>query len=95
MKGLAIQDLEMLADLEASKYWDVLHRLFKTKLHNIMVMTTRLSAIDPNLAINKSNYDGQMMAIRKIDKLIAEAGNELNKVINAEKTRGKTKKASS
>jgi len=80
IKGVSIKDLQVLSDLEGSDFWDDLHRLFETKIYNLIVDIQRLPAADPNLGVKKAFYDGQISALRKFDKQVREADKELDKL---------------
>ncbi len=72
--------LAALAKLGASEEFEVLRMLIKNGVYNCMVNTMKIPATEPNYLIaKKSEYAGEIIAMKWILKVVDEAGNKLDR----------------
>ena len=77
---LNAQHLAALAKLGASEEFQVLRMLLKNGIYNCMINTMKIPATEPNYLIaKKSEYAGEVIAIKWILKMVDEATVKLNR----------------
>ncbi len=76
---LNIKHLEALSRLGNSSEYGVLKALMKNAIYNCMINTMKIPATDPNYLIaKKSEYAGEIIAIKWIIKQVEDASSKLN-----------------
>lgn len=73
-----IEELEVLADLEGTVYFQVLKRVARRYTENLKTQSFTLNASDPNFAVKHTRFVEQAVGMNLLIKVVEAARKQLN-----------------